>query len=496
MKTILALCLAVLFLVLGAGAPAATAEELRAGVAEADITPPLGYPVAGYYYERLATGTHDPLKARAIVLRSGSEQAALVVCDLTGIAVDLTAEVRRRAAEKTGIPAAHIVVAATHSHTAPDYMKDLYEYLGAGGKRAGGPRESYPPRLIDGIVEAVVKAHAGAVPATVEAGSAHQETTVSFNRRFVMNDGSVRTWMRLDQPGVVKPAGPIDPEVGLMLVRAAEGRRPLGLLSNFALHLDTVGGTLWSADYPYYIEQALRKSLGGDVVSVFANGCCGDINHVDPSRKDRNKTDFIGNALARTVSEGIAQLRSVERPTLRVRKATVRVPLREVSPEQVARARALLLDVRAGKRVETEEHVVAYRNVILDQLRNKSPTLKAADHINWGLTHKWAGVGTHLPVEVQVIALGEDLAVVCLPGEIFVDLGLAIKRLSPFRTTLIVELCNCEETIYVPTRAAYVGGGYEVTNSTLEPGSGEMLAEAAVRLLREAAGAGRPTPKP
>src|SRR4051812_17639921 len=94
---------------------------LRVGVAEADITPPKGFPMAGYYHERLATGTKDALRAKAIVFRSGKEQAALVVCDLTGIATDLSAEARKLASAKTGIPAANIVVASTHSHTAPDY---------------------------------------------------------------------------------------------------------------------------------------------------------------------------------------------------------------------------------------------------------------------------------------------------------------------------------------------------------------------------------------
>jgi hypothetical protein len=471
--------------------------QLRVGVAEADITPPLGFPMAGYYHERLAKGSHDPLKAKAIVFREGREQAALVVCDLTGIAADLSAEVRRRAGAKTGIPAAHIIVSATHSHTAPDYTRDLYEYLRANARPAEGKPKPYAAKLIDGIVSAIVTAHAKARPALVEAGSARQVTPISFNRRFVMKDGSVRTWMSLSQPDVVRAAGPIDPEVGLVLVRSADGRDPLGLLSNFALHLDTTGGSLlWSADFPYYLEQALRKSLGENVVSIFGNGCCGDINHADPSRKERNKTDFIGRSLAATVEAGLPGLRRIERPTLRVRRATVPVPLQVVSADAVARARPLLMEAKAGKKTDFFELVSAYKSVALDQLRNQTPHAKAADLINWGLTHTWAGVGDHLPVDVQVIGLGEDVAIVSLPGEIFVELGLAIKEASPFKTTLIVELSNCVETHYVPTRAAYAGGSYEVTNSALQPGSGEMLVEAAVRLLREVASAGRTAQKP
>ena len=131
--------------------------------------------------------------------------------------------------------------------------------------------------------------------------------------------------------------------------------------------------------------------------------------------------------------------------------------------------------------------VSAYKAVMLDQLRNKQPHGGASDLINWGLTRTWAGVGDHLPVEVQAIALGDEVGIVCLPGEIFVELGLAIKQASLFRTTLVIELSGAVETVYVPTRAAHAGGSYEVTNSTVEAGSGEMLVEAALKLLGEMA---------
>ena len=302
-----------------------------------------------------------------------------------------------------------------------------------------------------------------------------------------MRDSSVRTWMSLDNPEVLRPAGPIDPDMGLMLVRSASGQ-PRGLLCNFALHLDTVGGTLWSADYPYFIEQAARKVLDPRLVFLFGNGCCGDINHVDPSKKERNKTDYIGRSLAKTMQSALPNLRRVEQPKLRIRRATVQLPLQPVTTEQVAQARPLLLDARAGKQVEFFDLVRAYKAVMLDQLWNKTPQTKPSELINWGLSRTWAGVGAKLPVEVNVLAFGNDLAIVFLPGEIFVQLGLAIKQASPFKTTLIVELANCAETLYVPTRVAYVGGGYEAINSAVKPGSGEMLAEAAVRLLREIAG--------
>lgn len=304
-----------------------------------------------------------------------------------------------------------------------------------------------------------------------------------------MKDGTVRTWQRLDNPDVVRAAGPIDPEITLLTIRDAKDDAPRGVLSNFALHLDTVGGQQWSADYPYYIEQALRKKLGDDVVSVFGIGACGDINHSDPSRTERNKTDVIGNSLGATIEAAVPTLASVASTELQVRTATVSFPLQDVTQVQLDRAVELIPAAKAGEKVDFFDLVGAYKAIMLDQLHNKPPIVPASEFLSWGLSHNWAGVGDALPVEVTTMTIGTEVALVFLPGEVFVDLGLAIKRGSPYRTTFVIELSNCVETIYIPTRAAYAGGSYEVTNSTGQPGNGEMLVEAALKLLRESASA-------
>jgi neutral ceramidase len=463
---------------------AAPADTLKVGVAEVDITPPVGFPMAGYYHERLAEGAIDPLKAKAIVFRDSKSEAALVVCDLIGIATDLSQAIRKRASEKAGIPAANIVISATHSHTAPDYMKELY--LNLGGQRQEPLRAEYIEKLISGPVEAIVKAHAAAKPAVLETGSAAQQTPVSFNRRFVMRDGSVKTWMSHSNPDVVRAAGPIDPEIGLLAIKN-EGGKPLGILSNFALHLDTVGGQKWSADYPYFIEQSLRKGAGSEFISIFGTGCCGDINHSDPRRPERNKADFIGNAIGESIHKQLPQLKRLERSDLVVKSRIVRLPLQDATKEEVDHSIQVLQTAQRKEKVDFLEHVTAYKKLILDQFRHREPHAKTAEHITWGLSRSLAGIGETLPVEVTVMTLGSDVAIVCLPGEVFVELGLAIKQGSPFRTTMVIELSNCVETIYIPTRAAYAGGSYEVTNSATQPGSGELLVETALTLLREAA---------
>ena len=461
-----------------------TEDSLRIGIATTDITPPVGFPMAGYYHERLADGELDPLRAKAIVFREGQTSAALVVCDLIGIATDLSREVRQRASAKTGIPAANIVISATHSHTAPDYMKELYLHLGNAPQDPA--RKAYIAKLIDGITESIAKADAAAKPASLEFGTATQTMPVSFNRRFVMRDGSVRTWQNHENPDVVRAAGPIDSEIGLLSIRDLDGSTR-GVLSNFALHLDTVGGMKWSADYPHFIEQTLRKSFGPDVVSIFGTGCCGDINHANPRSRERNKADFIGGSIGASIQQQLSELTPIERPNLVVKSRVVPLPLQDATKEQVAHAITILAAANRKEKVDFFEHVDAYKKLMLDQLRHREPHANAAEHITWGLSRSLAGIGESLPVDVTVMTFGHDVAIVCLPGEVFVELGLAIKQGSPFRTTLVIELSNAVETIYIPHRAAYAGGSYEVTNSAVQPGSGEMLVEAALTLLREAA---------
>ena len=165
----------------------------------------------------------------------------------------------------------------------------------------------------------------------------------------------------------------------------------------------------------------------------------------------------------------------------------MRLPVREVSPEDLAEAEAVFGALRRKEKVDFYDTVRARQRALRWNLRH-GPSVD--DQLFSGVrSDAWEKIGDTLPVEVHAISIGTDFAIVCLPGEVFVELGMAIKGASPFRTTMIVELSNCSETCYIPTRAAYAQGSYEVTNSTVKPGSGEMLVEAALALLRQAASA-------
>jgi neutral ceramidase len=226
-----------------------------------------------------------------------------------------------------------------------------------------------------------------------------------------------------------------------------------------------VGGTLYSADYPRYLQDQLRSIHGEQFVSLFAESTCGDINHVDtskPAGEGRRKTEPIGTMLAETVAAKIADLAAIGQPSLAVRSGRVDAQLQSYTPEEIAAAR------RDMEKVDSRElsfirRVEAYKIMALELLD-----------------------GPTIPLEVQAFRLSDSLAIVTLPGEVFVELGLAIKRASPFETTVLVELCN-DGPGYIPTQKAFAEGSYETVNSRVVPGSGEAMVALAVELLNDLA---------
>jgi len=445
---------------------AVSKTDLQAGVAEIDITPPVGHRMAGYFNERLATGTHDPLKAKAIILAQGKVKTALLFCDLIGMTLHVSTNARVRISAQTAIPASHILIAATHTHTGPlfdDVRRDfLHEQaLAQSGK---DPHEEiyYPDFLAGKLVEVASQAHAELAPATAFTGVAKHEG-LAFNRRYHMRDGRVVFNPGVLNTNIVKPAGPVDPSVGILYVRSVEADKPLGSLTVFACHCDTIGGREYAADYPYFLEQMLRGKLGAGFCSAFAAGTCGDINHINVAVQESlprfGITERIGNALGATVLETLDSLEALTRPRLAVRSVTLTMPLQEVAPEQVQAARENMPSYTKGGGTFFE----------------RVEATKALD---------LAGRGKTWPMEVQVFRLDKDTALVGLPGEIFCDLGLAIKAASPFKKTVVMTICN-DRPAYVPTRKAFAEGSYEVVNSRVKPGAGEMLVEAALKLLRK-----------
>ena len=442
------------------------AGELRAGAAAVRITPASGTPMAGYYSARAADGVYDDLFAKALVLEQDGSKVAMVVCDLISMPRPVTDDARRLIRQSTGLSPDRVMVSATHTHTGP--------VLPTGSSRdpseegAVDTARRYVQTLPELIARSVNEANAALRPARASVGVGRQER-LGFNRRFFMKDGTVGWNPGKNNPQIVRPAGPIDPEVPVVYFETPDGK-PIATYVNFAMHLDTVGGQRISADYPHTLSALLARFKGPEMVTVFSIGTAGDINHIDVNSSDAQKgpgeARRIGTQLAGEVLKTYERMRPVDTAAPRARSEIVKLDLPPIAKQDVETARTVAVNFDKDA-PSFLERVHAYK--VLDVAARQ---------------------GHPLDAEVQVFTLGDELAFVALPGEIFVELGLAVKKASPFRHTIIAELAN-GSVGYVPTKRAYAEGNYEPVSARCAAGSGERIVETAVKLLKEAkAGAG------
>lgn len=438
--------------------PGVARGQLHVGTAAVKITPPSGTPMAGYYHARGSEDVLDDLYAKAAVLDDGNTRVVLVVCDLITLPRITVLETRQLIEKQTGIPADHVMLSATHTHTGPSLVRDSVRDNQDGG--SGDRARKYTLELPGRIAQAVAEANEKRTPVQVSYAQ-ESEDRLAFCRRFWMKDGTVGWNPGKLNPNIIRPVSPIDPEVGIVYFETAD-KKPLLTYVNYAMHADTTGGTKISADFPGALARCLAGYKGPDMLTIFANGACGNLNHYNiqwtAPQTSPAEACRLGTILAGSVLKAYMDLCPLGETTLRVRSEVLQLPLAKVTPEEVQEAKAI---VAKGDKARFMEQVRAYKVLDVDKR-----------------------AGAPLEVEVQVITLGDSLAWVSLPGEIFVELGLSIKAASPFAQTHIVELAN-GSIGYIPNRSAYAEGNYEVESARCAEGSGELLVQAAVKMLEE-----------
>jgi len=435
--------------------------DLHVGAATTVITPPLGVPLAGYYHERGSDGVHDDLYSRALVLEKDGVKTALVSLDLIRTRRRFVEQARELIEQQTGIPGAHVMISATHAHTGP-----ILPSLDPRVTSRNAPSQAalaYVQSLPALIAKSVQLANAKLQPAQASSFIGH-EPSLTFNRRFHMKDGSVGWNPGRMNPEIIQPAGPIDPSVPVVFFETPD-ESPLSTYVNYSVHLDNVGGLKISADLPYTLTESLAKFLGDEHVTLWTAGTCGDLNHInvhwERPQKGNENAARMGLVLAGEVLSNWPRLEPVADGPLRIRSTMVQLPLAPINAADVAAAKETIRTGNDRGRENFMKLVNAYK--VLD-VHNRQ--------------------GEPLEVEVQVVALGNDLAWVSLPGEVFVQLGLDLKLDSPFKQTMIAELAN-GSIGYIPNRRAYPQGAYEVVSARCAAGSGEMLVEAAVSMLKQ-----------
>ncbi|MFN4257800.1 MAG: hypothetical protein ACK4RK_00750 [Gemmataceae bacterium] len=451
------------------------ATMFKAGFAERDITPEIGMEAPGGYGKSYHKTLHDPCKVRAAVFDDGQAQVAIVGIDALGIRRQTVLAVRRKIHEKTGIPENAILLGASHSHSSGplvwilpgeyDHASQLVQRLAYQHSTCADPK--YVAQVELAIVDAVCQAHDQRVAAKAGVGKGIEDR-VAFNRRFRMRDGRTITHPGQGNPDILEPAGPVDPEVGVVGVWD-EKNQLRGCIVNFACHATTNPGGI-SANYIYYLEKVIQGYYGKDTVVVFLAGASGDITQVDnrsPYRRPEPErwAQLVGG---RVGAEALKVLFSIEPETLTPIAAKTKVwhiQRRVPDPERVKQA--LELVQKDPLTVDRTEWTFAKEIVMLDAKLQKEPKAE---------------------VEVQAIQVGPAIFITD-PAEYFCQFGLELKAKSGFPFTFPVSLANgCVG--YVPTADAFgpQGGGYETrltSYSNLEITAGDQMRDAGLELARQ-----------
>lgn len=439
---------------------------IKSGFAMVDITPPLGVCMAGYYSRREAKGVLDPLYASALSISSDDGKWILIGCDLIGIGAEYIKDIKRSISKKTGFDESSIMINCTHTHTGPHVRKS------GGGQRTkklGGPDEAYIEMLIRKLSDAALMSIDSQKESKIETGKG-LEYDISFIRRFLMKDGSVKTNPGIGNPDIIKPVGNIIPDVNVLSIKQENGKNIL--VVNFALHPDITGGEYFSADYPGHLRTAL-KAFDPELEVLYINGAAGDINHIDAMNPGMTSKGFeysqkVGRVLAGEVIKICQRLKPLESftavKTAAASACTVKVPLRKITEDEKLPAQKLVDSFHAG-------------------LWDTKSMSDVADLAGAYQTLNLAEKGDYIELELQAVSIG-DIVYQGVPGELFSDIGRRIAGVSPFKQTYISALTNGSAG-YFPTKEAFTEGGYESKNNPFTSELEDILVNSAEKLLKE-----------
>ena len=431
-------------------------SPLMAGCSKVKITPPLKTPLGGNVRDKGSQGIHDDIYVKALVLSTGKKEIALVSCALVAVTKAMVKSIRQTAEKKCDIPEKNILVCAFHTHSGP-----------ATGAIFEEVNEPYLNSLPEKIVSSICKAKENLKKVRIRFASG-EEKALPHNRRMKMGDGTIRmNWEDLPLDDIDKPAGPVDPELGVIVIEEIDGRM-IAVLINYTCHPAILAGDnfLITEDYPGYTMRLVEKETGA--LCLFTNGATGNINHINifnpHQKRGFYEAERLGIILAKKTLSIIPKGRAISVEELKIEREEIKLPLRKIPRSEIEKARKLV-EERKTKKISLidglSEEVYAEQVLALSKIGRES-----------------------LSSEIQVVSLG-DIALVSIPGELFVEYGLEIKKKSPFPHTFIIGYAN-DYVGYIPTLEAFQEGGYEVRlglASKLDPKAGEMITGIVLEML-------------
>lgn len=410
---------------------ASTSESmLRAGVGMVDITPTGEVTLAGSPSPKKTTEVKTRLYARALVLAAhDGKKVAIVTLDTLKYPVDLAVKARARIEQATGIPAAHVLICSSHTHSGP-----LWSY--------------YPDKLVTPITEAVARAAEDLTPCTMGMARGTAEG-VAECRRVIKEGHAWNRWQLKPEEAEQYPAeGPADPGFNILAVKEPDGKVK-AVLYNFACHAANDRSPRISADYPGDLELYVQKQLGYPVTTFFMTGACGDINPIYSVRRD-----LFEQRLGGEIVRCLGALEPIDRPSLEIQCREFQMPGRE-QPE--------------FKEAEVARNWPAQ----LEHYRKTYEAMKTRERPSYLYF-------------ITGIRIGSDFGIVTNANELFCSIGMSIKKQSPFKHTMTVEQTNGAHG-YVPSVKSFEGGSYETwfgEHSYLTTRAGEIIERESLDVLK------------
>ena len=377
------------------------------GLGRAVIDPTEPISLAGYFNIRLWDRILDSIEVRVMVLEENGVYAAIVNWDLISAAENMVEKVMEKIADLTMFSRANMIFNATHTHTAPEV------------RNKPGLENAYVDFVAAQTGAALREALKDLAPADMVRGCACDGRFV-FNRRYWMKSGGVTTNPGKLNPDILRPEGPVDAEIPLLGFRR-DGRL-LALIANAVNHSDTIGGNGVSADWPGFFRRTVEAALGEGCMVMPLIGAAGNINHFDVS-SDSDQTCYaearrIGRGLAQTVLGELDRLRPCCDMALEVRQEVVPCRGHEVSAAALAEAEAVIA------RYADLPDVAECDDLTSEDLAKKAPVVLKYFA---GEVVKLAGS----PLQYRMPLTGifvNGAAILSLPGEPFVEIGLEIKK--------------------------------------------------------------------
>ncbi|MBP5181791.1 MAG: hypothetical protein J6331_02060 [Lentisphaeria bacterium] len=452
---------------------------MKAGFFTTDISLPVHHNLSGGYTRNLSTRAFDALKIRASVFSDGKIKTAIAAVDSCGIDAQFINEALEEVEKVAGITFDAHIIAATHVHTGGHLRHGQVEQIEACKKFL--PPEIYPlmdPESLpvpdasyydyckNQLATALIEATLRMEDAEISLGKG-EEGGRAFNRRIKMKNGRTYTHGGKGNPDMVDYAGPIDPEVNVLGAWRKDGSL-IGCVINYACHGTCMCGNNGShGDWFQYTDRLIRKLMGEEAGVVIMNGACGDVTQVNNFSLRIDFGERVAKELGGRVGAEAYKvlLGAYPRPdaTMAFAHEVVSIAKRHPSPEHFAEA---VEKLKKGDPKVDEDAMFARTTIMAEAMYRKDPVAKQ---------------------DITAIQIGEAVFI-SNQNELFTELGLKMKKASPFRYTFVCTLAN-GHCVYVPTLSAFdpaTGGGYEtrINPGRLDIHAGDIMTDKAIEMIR------------